>query len=393
MVNILIAGYYGLGNIGDEAILAGMVTSLKKCIPNANISVITNDSNVTIHLHKVNPVKHSFKKGLSTFLKNGLKDGEFADIYKAIDNCDIFILGGGSLLQDLKLYYLPALYSLLYLAQKKHKITVVYGIGAGPIDTKFGRYISKKILNNVDLVTVRDSMSKNVLEKCGVKNVVQTIDPAFGMNLPNEQEIKLLIAQENIQSQNLISTTIYNWLQDSDIYCNPNKPYSEMHHRRKSMASIYDKIITKYNRKIMFVPTVKTDIEVYSQINELISVENQSLIKEYRTEFDYVFSLLFSSEILIGMRLHSLILATIIGIPFVPISYCGKVKSFLEMIDMPDFYLDVETIGKPEFENTLLLNFDKIYNNKQYYSNLLLEKSQTYREVALENAKLVAKLI
>lgn len=404
MTNILIAGYYGLGNIGDEAILAGMINSLKTYIPDANISVLTNDPNITLNLHKVTPVEQSFiknlhlvgqsfTKGLPVFFKNGFKNREFINIYKAIKKCDIFILGGGSLLQDLKFYYLPVLYSLLFLARLNHKVTVVYGIGAGPIDTKFGKYLSNKILNNTDLITVRDPMSKKVLDSCGVKNVIQTVDPAFGIKIPSKQEMELFAEKEYTLNENIISTTVYNWLQDSDIYCNSSKPNSEIQIRRHSIANVYNLLINKYQKKLMFIPTVKTDIDGYSKLNELISTRNQSSVKGYENDFNYVFSLLSSSEILIGMRLHSLILATIIGVPFVPISYCGKVKSYLEMIGMSEFYLDVEDIGKPEFETTLLRNFDTIYNNKQHYSNLLIHESMKYREIALENAKLVARLI
>lgn len=384
MVNILIAGYYGLDNIGDEAILSGMITSLKAYLPDADISVITNDAEITRDLHDVNPISHSFKKGIPNFLKNGLKNAEFRNVKKAIDECDVFILGGGSLLQDLKPYYLPALYSLLYLAQIKKKITVVYGIGAGPIDTSLGKSLTHKILNRTDLVTVRDSMSKKVLQNCGVNNVIQTIDPAFGMNPLNK---------EKSEPRNFISTTLYNWLQDSDVYCNPNKPNSLMDIRRSTMANIYSDLITKYNKELLFIPTVKTDVLGYNQINNLINLPNKSFVKEYKNSFEYVFSLLNVSDIIIGMRLHSLILATVMEIPFVPISYCGKVKSFLDLFNLEDLYLDVEDIGKDDFAQQLEQNIEKVILNKEFYSTLLHEKRVAFKEIALENAKMVANLI
>lgn len=392
MTNILIAGYYGLDNIGDEAILAGMVTSLKKYIPCANISVLTNNPKVTNNLHNVHTVEQSFKKGMPTFFKNGILNGEFSNIYKAIDNCDIFILGGGSLLQDLKLYYLPALYAFLSLAQVKGKITVVYGIGAGPIDTKFGKLLSKKILNNTDLVTVRDSMSKTVLDNCGVKNVIQTVDPAFGIDIPNKKEIELAISNEKNSNQNVISATLYNWLHDSDLFSNPTKSSLDLQSRRQCVANIYDRIINDYDVDFIFIPTVKNDFEGYLEINKLISTNERSSVKEYRNDFLHTFSLISMSDILVGMRLHSMILATIMGVPFVPVSYCGKVKSYLELLDMSDFYLDVENIVEPDFEDALFNNFEKIFSNKEYYSNLLLDKAEKYKQVALENAKMVAEL-
>lgn len=392
MTNVLIAGYYGLDNIGDEAILAGMVNSLKKYLPDAEISVITNNPHTTLNLHKVNPIEQSFKKGLPTFFMKGFSNGEFVNIYKAIDNCDVFILGGGSLLQDLKFYYLPALYSLLSLAQMKGKITVVYGIGAGPIDTKFGQELSKKILNNVDLVTVRDSMSKNVLESCGVKEVTQTIDPAFGMNIPEKYMISPDNKRDTITSDT-ISTTAYNWLHDSDILCNPSSPLSDLQYRRELMARIYSYFISEYDKKLTFIPTVNTDFESYTKINDLIPVKGKSTVNYYKNDFDYVFSLLSRTELLIGMRLHSLILSTMIGIPLVPVSYCGKVKSYLELLNMSNFYLDVENLGTVEFEEALISNFEKVSSKRGYYSDLLLDKAQKFGQIALENAKMVSELV
>ena len=393
MTNILIAGYYGLDNIGDEAILAGMINSLKKYIPRANISVFTNDANVTNNLHNVHTVEQSFKKGIPTFFKNGILNGEFSKIYKAIDNCDIFILGGGSLLQDLKFYYLPALYSLLSLAHIKGKITVVYGIGAGPIDTRLGKLLSKIILNNTDLVTVRDSMSKTVLDNCGVNNVIQTVDPAFGIDIPNENEIELAISNEKKSNKNVVSATLYNWLHDSDLFSNPTKESLDLKFRRQCAANIYNRIIDEYAVDFIFIPTVKNDFEGYKEINKLISSNEGSSVKEYRNNFLHIFSLISMSDVLVGMRLHSMIIATIMGVPFVPVSYCGKVKSYLELLDMSDFCLDVENIVESDFEDDLLNNFEKIFSNKEYYSNLLLSKAKKYRSIALENAKMVSQLI
>lgn len=392
MTRILIAGYYGLDNIGDEAILSGMINSLKRYLPDADISVITNNPHTTLSLHKVNAIEQSFKKGLPTFFKKGFSNGEFVNVYKAIDNCDIFILGGGSLLQDLKFYYLPALYSLLSLAQMKGKTTVVYGIGAGPIDTKIGQELSKKILNNVDLVTVRDPMSKNVLETCGVKEVIQTIDPAFGMNIP-EKYVSSSNNKGRKFEDNKISTTIYNWLHDSDILRNPSAPPLDLQSRRESMAKIYSDIILEHNKELIFIPTVHTDFGSYSKINDLISVKGKSTVNYYKNEFDYIFSLISRTELLIGMRLHSLILSTMIGTPLVPISYCGKVKSYLELLDMSDFYLDVENIGEAEFEETLISNFEKASSKRNYYSDFLLDKAEKFGRIASENAKMVSELV
>ena len=70
MTNIFISGYYGLDNIGDEAILSGMINCLNFYIDNPNYFVLTNNSGTTKSVHNVIPIEQSLKKGNLTFLKN-----------------------------------------------------------------------------------------------------------------------------------------------------------------------------------------------------------------------------------------------------------------------------------------------------------------------------------
>lgn len=95
MTNILIAGYYGLNNIGDEAILSGMITSLKKYIEDPHFYVVTNNPEETLNIHNINPIQQSFKQGIPKFLLNCATKAELFNILKYIDKCDVFILGGG----------------------------------------------------------------------------------------------------------------------------------------------------------------------------------------------------------------------------------------------------------------------------------------------------------
>jgi polysaccharide pyruvyl transferase CsaB len=394
VTNILITGYYGLGNIGDEAILSGIINSLNRYIDNAKFFVITNNPNETRDLHDVLPISQSYKKGPLPFIKSQIMERELIRVYKAIDNCDIFILGGGELLQDLKVHYLPIFLSLVYLAQKKNKKTVIYGIGAGPIETNFGKELCKKILNNVDLVTVRDSKSKITLENCGVSNVIQMADPAFAIDIPNKNVINDNLIKNNLfDSEKVISITSHNLLYNDDIYRKSGGSKIDLSPRREVLANSFDSIIEKYNKRLIFLPTVKSDMNGYLKIIEFMSNADKTISVEHNSDFRYFLSLLSISDILIGMRLHSIIFASIMGVPIVPISYSGKVKSFLELIGLDDLYIDIEDIGREGFNEKLYDNFSKVWNNRSYYSNLLLEHSDRLRKKTFENAKLVADII
>ena len=93
MTRVVISGYYGFANAGDEAMLAAIVGSLKDIIPDVSITVITGNCRMTRENHNVQAVHRL----------------NFFAIAAAIRRCDILISGGGSLLQDVtsarSLYY------------------------------------------------------------------------------------------------------------------------------------------------------------------------------------------------------------------------------------------------------------------------------------------------
>ena len=84
MSNIVISGYYGFGNAGDEAMLCAIIDAIRKEEADAYITVISGNPKETSKKHNINAV--------GTFSALG--------ILKAIANSDLVISGGGSLLQD-----------------------------------------------------------------------------------------------------------------------------------------------------------------------------------------------------------------------------------------------------------------------------------------------------
>ncbi len=113
----------------------------------------------------------------------------------------------------------------------------------------------------------------------------------------------------------------------------------------------------------------------------------------YSNDINHVITLLANSELLLGMRLHSLILATLLGKPIVPVSYCGKTKSYLELIGLEKLYLDIEELETEEFAHSFKNNFDHVWNNQSLYSVQQRTAAENLRNKALKNAKMVAELV
>lgn len=162
---VLISGYYGFGNFGDEAILGVLVNKLHE-----------NDSIVRV-LTKT-PQKTSMEYGVgTTFFCCFLK------FFPRVKECDILISGGGSLLQDVTslkslLYYLWIINTALSLKKK----VIIFAQGIGPINSKLGQFLTKKALKKCTLITVRDEKSLFLLRGWGI-NAELVCDPLFDLKM------------------------------------------------------------------------------------------------------------------------------------------------------------------------------------------------------------------
>ena len=159
-MKVLISGYYGFYNIGDEAILKSIIEALRNEDPNIDIVVLSNDVEYTKNTYKVNAINR----------------WKLNEIYKELLKCDGLISGGGSLFQDVTssrsiLYYT----GIIWLAKLAKKPIFIYAQGVGPIEKKNNRKIVGRFFNKVDYITVsiRDWKKNNSEFQ---KNIALTCD-------------------------------------------------------------------------------------------------------------------------------------------------------------------------------------------------------------------------
>jgi len=162
---VVISGYYGFDNFGDEAILGVLVKKLKEL--NADIRVLSKSPSKTASLYDV---------------KSTLFFCMLQVIFR-ISRCDVLVSGGGSLLQDVTslkslIYYLFVINIALFFNKK----VVIFAQGIGPINNKFGAFLTKNTLKKCSVVTVRDEKSLFLIRGWGVKAEL-VCDPLFDLTM------------------------------------------------------------------------------------------------------------------------------------------------------------------------------------------------------------------
>ena len=175
MPKVVLSGYFGFGNAGDEAILAAEMAALRQLVPNIEIVVLSGNPRETAATYRVEAVPR----------------GNLTAVGRALSNADLLISGGGSLLQDITSNRsIPYYLGVVALAKLLGKKVMLYGNGVGPIRHPFNRLLVRWLGNWVDLITVRDGGSKDTLQRLGVSHppVVLTADAVFTLR-PAEREV------------------------------------------------------------------------------------------------------------------------------------------------------------------------------------------------------------
>jgi len=295
--NILLAGYYGFGNLGDEAILEMVLKQLLEITARENITVLSGNKDET-----------SNKYNISTIDRYNV-----LSIIKRLKTSNALVFGGGSLLQDVtskrSIYYYLFLIKLAKLMGNK---VIMLSQGIGPILNEKSRKITSNTLNKVDFISVRDKQSKEFLEDIGVdKNKISlSADPVINFRAGEKQENKN-------EGKKKVCFSLRNW-KSANV--------------SGKISSIAEKL-TENNIECHFIPFYyNEDLELVNEIEKNIG-EAATYYKE-RLSTNEAYDIIKNMNLLVGVRLHSLIFAASADVPFVAVSYDHKVDHFVESVNM-----------------------------------------------------------
>lgn len=358
MYKIVTSGYFGYNNMGDEAILKGLIEGIQSQVPNSEIVVLSGDVEFTQkHIPGVRAVERM------NFLK----------VNREMKNMDLFISGGGSLLQDVTSsrsiqYYL----GLLFLAKVVHKKkTMIYSQGIGPVNKQSNRKKLRKILNRVDWIDVRDDDSKKALQEMGItKEISVTADTVVGMTPPSLEIGKKLLTDMNLPEGRInLGISVRKWKTSDEKIC------SEI----TELISILSKT-HRYN--VVLIPFhFNEDMELITKIFHNLKEEatNVYVLTEKMYVQEYL-SFIGNMDVMVAMRLHGLIFATVMGCVPIGISYDPKIDSFFKEIDSEDC-IRVEDLNAKRLYDFVEKKAQALEENKA----LILEKREFLSRIATKH--------
>ena len=332
-LRIGIPGSYGGMNLGDEAILDGILSQLRATVP-ADITVFSRNPPDTLARHKVERAV-------------AVRELTRREITPELQNLDLLVLGGGGILydQDAETYLRE-----VFLAQELGVPVMVYAISAGPLAMPTARQAVQTALNGSAIITVRDRQGYRLLEDVGVTREIHlTADPALLIQ-PEELPIEAVKAEGVEFDRHLVGFSVREPGQAApDI--DPEEYYA-------LLANAADFVVERLDADVVFVPMEKTDVQhSHAVVAHMKNAERGEVLRQ-RYSPGQILDLIGRFEFVVGMRLHFLIFAALHGTPFTALPYASKVTGLLENLDMETPPLGTVGIGQ------LLARIDRSWDTR-----------------------------
>lgn len=361
--SIMISGYYGFGNCGDEAILMAMIQQLSDIVSEEGITVLSQNPKKTKLLYGVD----------SIFRLNPLL------ICWKMKKSGIFISGGGGLLQDTTgrglsiAYYL----SFILLARLFRIPCIIYGQGIGPIRRQINRKLIRFSLSRANLIIVRDRQSQKLLDEIGISKELVSVfaDPSFllkGEKLPDNiyKKFQLEESQPEVLHDNMVIGVVLR-----------NCKEIEQDYNKKiiQLAKIADHLITKYKARLIFLPfQLDNDLALMNDvIKNMGNTSVHCLDQEIKPA--QMLTLFSKLSLIIGMRFHAILFATMNGNPFIAIDYDPKVKNYVSALGLSELLLNIGQLTIKNVDNKIKYISDNQKNIKSVlYTSTMQYQNEAY---------------
>ena len=332
--DVIVSGYYGFGNLGDESLLDVISSSLAAARPGTKIAALTKNGR-----------RDARRTGLSCVSRFRLPA-----VFREIRRAKVLLSGGGSLLQDatsrrsLKYYA-----GLIAWAEKRGTRAAVYANGIGPIRDPKNRALAGQVVSRADRVSVRDPDSKTELVSLGVpeEKIALTADPAFLLTSCAPDRLAALLRDLGLAEGRYFAVSL--------------RPLGKRAKTAKStQLTENDRLLLGETADALAIIAAETGLRplilpMQKSQDSLIAAETAERLRQSGVESATylptsaadLIGLLGGARFAVAMRLHAVIFASSAATPVIALSYDPKVASMMRALGQPTSVELSDILAKP----------------------------------------------
>ena len=316
-----------MGNLGDDALLRILLREGERCCAEFRPLIFSYRPDVILRDYHIPSVPAwAYDRRSPT---RRLQDW-------ALQRCQVFVLGGGSLLSDYggDASRVIAWLSLLQRATELGRKTALCCIGVDTIRYRQSEDEIRRVLPRVDLIIVRDKRSAEYLRSIGIeREIVQVGDPTVLLakpvvrRWPEHPHVAVCLRHWYSQGR---------FIQDERIF----------ERVLADLAAFLDRLIERHNARVSFIPFRVAwrddDRRIARCVYEQMARRDRATLVTRSPRVEGFLQNLPNYHLVVGMRLHSVILASATGIPAIGLDYSPKVGAFFRDLGLPELALPME---------------------------------------------------
>ncbi|MBR3953238.1 MAG: polysaccharide pyruvyl transferase family protein [Oscillospiraceae bacterium] len=334
MDTVILFSFFNSNNIGDKAISE---TFLKNLSEKFKVIRCSNEGDFNVYNKYVGENLGIFERVKRKLLilcgKNYFSPRykKFMKQYEEyLKDCKAVVIGGGNILMDYseKTNSHKKLNEYIKIANEKGRKCYALSVGIGPFATEKQLENAVKTLEGCEYVSFRDKASYDLFIKGGgnPEKAKISIDPVF--TLPYDGTKR---KSDNIIAVNIVKPSWY------------GESYQE------KTIDDYSRFIgflaKRYPEKdIVLFSTETNDNEGMNRVFDANKNEKNVSLRQIGS-IDELRDFYSRCSLVIGARMHSLIIAYSCRIPVTGLSWTSKVSEFFRIIGKPHRYVDLKALG------------------------------------------------
>ncbi|HET9794206.1 MAG TPA: polysaccharide pyruvyl transferase family protein [Thermoanaerobaculia bacterium] len=320
---VLFSGYFGAGNLGDEAILSATLARFHAQFGDTLDPIVESRD----------PVATRRSQGAITTVRP-----ELLLLSEAIRSSDLVVWGGGGLLQDIWHFPVEDLFRnpragipwyvrVPLLSAFWGVPCILYAQGIGPVEHAESRRLIAVVANSLPAITVRDEPSAALLRECGVTApITVTADPAFALRIEAGQ----IPAQMRAHGLDSLPRPLAALV--------PRLPPGEETDWIEPYVRGVDRWLEASGGSVAFLPFDQgraRDVGICDGLRRRMARPDRAVVVERIEKPAGALALLGGCDLVLATRLHGVILAAVAGTPVAALDYDPKVAAAAADLDVP----------------------------------------------------------
>jgi colanic acid/amylovoran biosynthesis protein len=365
-VKVVVSHAYAVQNAGDAAILGVVLDDVHAAFPDAEVTVLTIGPTApgetfdgvpvvpSLMFHALNrwstrPLKlvYAVHVVTVTLLRAVVRRGtgltlpvprRLREVVRLYEQADAVVPVGGGYLRGRRgltsTVELALLLHPLVLSRLLRTPVVLYTQSVGPFADRVQRWLAARVLRHVDLVLVREDISRDLLSRLGVRhNVVRAVDAGFRFTgaTPAHLRERLGVPPGGL----LVGITVRQWL--------PDQAQARF---EEAVAEMADRVVERHAATVVFIPQVTS--EHHHDDDRVVSrrvqrrMRRPAVVLDEAADHRAVRGLYSELDVLVGTRFHSVIFALTASVPALAVEYEHKTSGIMRDLGLGSWVVRME---------------------------------------------------